>query len=242
MDVTVNVSRKKGPLYLQIKKALKDRILHGMYPIGSNIPSEPQLEQEFDVSKITVRNAIKELVQEGYLEKKSGKGTKVIRNTSVSKLSKGKRFTEVLVEEGHKIQKQLLQAEVIQSQEGTEPYRLFGELCFRIERLYRLDGMPYIHYTHYLDAECMKGMELSDISVQSLYDLIEEQDISLEKFRDGFAVAIAPSHIEKILRVKERTPLLKRSRYSYDEMGNVIEYSEGYYNTEMQHYIVNYDV
>jgi GntR family transcriptional regulator len=237
----VNVSRKKGPLYLQIKKILKDRILHGVYPLEANIPSEPQLENEFEVSKITVRNAINELVLEGYLEKKSGKGTKVIRNTSASKLSKGKRFTEVLVEEGHKIQKQLLKAEIISNQEGSEPYRLFGEHCFRIERLYRLDGVPYIHFTHYLDTRCIKGTDPSDLSVQSLYDLIEEQDISLEKFRDGFAVAIAPSSVAEILRVEERTSLLKRSRYSYDEVGVVIEYSEGYYNTDMQHYIVNFD-
>ncbi|OAH59714.1 GntR family transcriptional regulator [Domibacillus aminovorans] len=237
----MNVSRKKGPLYLQIKKILKDRILHGVYPIETNIPSEPQLENEFHVSKITVRNAIKELVQEGYLEKKSGKGTKVIRNTSISKLSKGKRFTEVLVEERHKIQKQLLQAEVVCNEEGTEPYRLFGEYCLRIERLYYLDDVPYIHYTHYL-TEGMADTEPSDLNFQSLYDLIEEQGISLEKFRDEFAVAIAPFHVEDILRVKKGTPLLKRSRYSYDETGDVIEYSEGYYNTEMQDYVVNYDV
>jgi len=61
----VRLSRKDRPLYLQIKNILKERILHGVYPLGMNIPSEPQLEQEFGVSKITVRGAIQELVQEG---------------------------------------------------------------------------------------------------------------------------------------------------------------------------------
>ncbi len=241
MNVIVNVSPKNGPLYLQIKNILKDRVLHGVYPIGTNIPSEPQLENEFDVSKITVRNAIKELVQEGYLEKKSGKGTKVIQNTSASKLSKGKRFTEVLVGEGHKVQKKLLQAKLVYNEEGTELYQLFGERCLSIERLYHLDEVPYIHYTHYLIAR-MEDIELSDLNAHSLYGLLDEQGISLEKFRDEFAVAHAPFHVEEILRVKKGSPLLKRSRYSYDESGNVIEYSQGYYNTQMQHYVVNYDV
>lgn len=97
----MRVNRKNGPMYLQIKEILKDRILHGVYAIDTNIPSEPLLEEEFKVSKVTVRNAIKELVQEGYVEKKSGKGTRVIANGSIVKLSKGKRFTELLVEEGH---------------------------------------------------------------------------------------------------------------------------------------------
>lgn len=238
----MTVTRKKGPLYLQIMNILRDRILHGVYPVEMNIPPEPQLENEFNVSKITVRNAIKELVQEGYLEKKSGKGTRVIRNTSTSKLSKGKRFTEILVEEGHKIQRQLLQAEVIGNQEGTEPYRLFGMQCVRIERLYQLDDNPYIHFTHYLTMLQMEGIELEDLDSQSLYDLIEEQDVHLEKFRDEFAVAHAPSHVEGILRVQKGAPLLKRSRYTYDETDNVIEFSEGYYNSKMQQYVVNYDV
>ncbi|MEH7148219.1 GntR family transcriptional regulator [Priestia megaterium] len=238
----VNVSRKKGPLYLQIKNILKDRILHGVYPIGENIPSEPQLEDEFHVSKITVRNAIKELVKDGYLETKSGKGTKVIRNKSISKLSKGKRFTEVLVEKGHKIRKQLLGAEVIFNQEGTEEYQLFGEQCFRIERLYYLNDVPYIYYKHYLTIQLMEDIELSDLNVQSLYGLIEAQGISLEKFRDQFSVTVASSLLEEKLGVKKGTNLLKRSRYSYDEAGNLIEYSKGYYNTEIQDYVVNYDI
>jgi len=58
----MNVNRKKGPLYLQIKEILKDRILHGEYAINTNIPSEPQLEDEFNVSKITVRNASRRML------------------------------------------------------------------------------------------------------------------------------------------------------------------------------------
>ncbi|WP_088011235.1 GntR family transcriptional regulator [Gottfriedia acidiceleris] len=238
----MSVTRKKGPLYLQVKDILKDRILHGLYPVDTNIPSEIQLESEFNVSKITVRNAIKELVQDGFLEKMSGKGTRVLRNSSTSKLSKGKRFTEVLVDEGHKIQKELLCAEIIHNQKDTELYHLFGEKCFYIERLYYLDEVPYIHYTHYLESRQLDGIDLSDINVHSLYGLIETQGVSLEKFRDAFAVEIAPPHVEERLQIEKGTSLLKRSRYSYNEVVDLIEYSEGYYNTKKQQYIVNYDV
>ncbi|SDW23773.1 transcriptional regulator, GntR family [Marininema mesophilum] len=235
-----NLSRKKGPLYLQIKSILKDRILHGIYPIGNNIPSESQLEVEFHVSKITVRNAIKELVKDGYLKTKSGKGTKVIRNKSISKLPKGKRFTEVLVEYGYKIRKQLVGAEVIFNQESTEEYQLFGDQCFQIERLYYLDDVPYIYFKHYLTIKLM-NIDLSDLSTQSLYDLIEEQGFYLDNFRDQFTVTIAPSLVEKKLCLNKGTHLLKRLRCSYNEMGDVIEYSKGYYNTEIQDYVVKYD-
>ncbi|SDW46667.1 GntR family transcriptional regulator [Paenibacillus sp. CF384] len=234
--------RSKKPLYAQIASIVKDRILHGVYPVGTNIPSEPQLEQEFQVSKVTVRNAIKELAQDGYVEKGSGKGTKVIRNTSASKLSKLKRFTEVLVEDGHQISKQLLFAENVINDEGTTANQLFGERCLRVERLYHLNGEPYIHYTHYLSSRA-SNIELSDLGAQSLYDLLDEQRISISKYRDEFSVcATVQAYVTAALHIEAGTPLLKRSRYAYDESDELIEYSEGYYHTERHPYVVNYDV
>lgn len=235
------LSRKQKPLYLQIRNILRDRILHGVYPLGTNIPSEPQLEQEFQVSKITVRNAIQELVLEGYLEKGSGKGTKVVRNTSSSKLSKSQSFTEILVEEGHRIVKRLLGAEKVANEEGSERRLLFGETCLRVERLYVLDDAPYIHYTHYL-SDRRGELDLSDLEGQSLYGLLEEQSIELRRFRDRFAVESGPAHVAGILQVPPDQPLLKRVRRAYDESGELIELSEGYYNTAIQGYLVNYDV
>ncbi|MFD3257853.1 GntR family transcriptional regulator [Paenibacillus lentus] len=238
----MSLSRKDKPLYLQIKNILKDRILHGVYPLGENIPSEPQLEQEFSVSKITVRGAIQELVQEGYLERGSGKGTKVIRNKAASKLSKWKHFTEILVEEGHQIQKKWLRAEAIRTEADTELHELFGEQCFKLERVYYLDDKPYIYYTHYLSMVLGK-LKLSDLNARSLYELLEEHNISLDRLRDEFSVAAPPPEAEEILQLSGKgMPLLKRSRYSYDEHGKITEFSVGYYNTELQNYIVNYDV
>ncbi|WP_106767890.1 GntR family transcriptional regulator [Paenibacillus faecalis] len=237
----MSLSRKDRPLYLQIKNIIKDRILYGVYPLGTNIPSEPQLEKEFGVSKITVRGAIQELVQEGYLEKGSGKGTKVIRITSTSKLSRWKRFTEILVEEGHQIKKQWLNAEMVRNEAGTEPYSLFGENCLKLERVYLLDDVPYIYYTHYL-MNSIGDVKLSDLNDQSLYGLLEEQDISLDKLRDEFDVAAPPEHIASMLQMSAGKPVLKRARYSYDEQGNIREFSIGYYNTELQNYVVNYEM
>lgn len=237
----MSLSRKDRPLYLQIKQILKDRILHGVYALGSNIPSEPLLEREFSVSKITVRAAISELVQEGYLEKGSGKGTKVIRNKAASKLSKWKPFTEILVESGHRIRKRWLRTEIVSNEEGTELYRAFGTRCLRMERLYDLNDQPYIFYVHYLTIE-LEGLELADMKDQSLYELLEEQGLSLDRLRDEFGVELAGTEVADRLELEAGTPVLKRSRYSRDGRGRIIELSIGYYNTGLQNYIVNYDV
>jgi Transcriptional regulators len=238
---TVNLSRRKRPLYLQIKNILKDRILHGQYPLDTNIPSEPRLEEEFGVSKITVRNAIKELVAEGYLEPSSGKGTKVVRNTSTAKRSTWKSFTELLVEEGHRMQKRLLSSELATHEPESAPHRLFGDEGLRVERLYLLNGEPYIYYIHYLP-KLLSTADLSALGDHSLYGFLEENDIELANFRDEFAVATAPPRIEEALGLPPGTPLLRRLRYSYDDTGEVVEYSEGFYHTAMQPYVVHFGV
>jgi len=235
----MKLTRTRGALYLQVKNILKDRILHSMYPLHTNLPSEPELAEEFKVSRITIRNAVKELVQEGFLETNSGKRTRIIRNKSISGRVKGKHFTELLVEQGHQIRKEWIKAETEQNGEDTENNRLFGKQCIRLERIYYLDEKPYIHFTHYLTTD-VGNVDLSGLAFQSLYDLIGEQDIILVKFQDQFAVEAAPDEVARLLHVAEKTPLLKRIRFSYDESDRLVEYSIGYYNTDIMHYHVDY--
>ncbi|MCQ6559283.1 GntR family transcriptional regulator [Paenibacillus mendelii] len=239
----MSITRKNGPLYLQIKKIIKDRILHGIYPLGIHIPAEPQLEQEFQVSKMTVRNAIRELAEEGYVEKKSGVGTIVLRNTSLSRLSKGKRFTELLVESGHRMEKRLIASGPASLQSGTELRELFGSSCHRIERLYLLNDQPYIHFIHYITPVIGFHNEraASEQLFSSLYDWLEEKKIALENFRDRFLVETAAPDTAQLLGIEEGAAVLKRLRYSYDGEGNVIECSIGYYNTALHPYLVDYD-
>ena len=64
----------KEPLYITVMNIIKDRIIDGTYEIGQLIPTETEFEEEFKVSKITIRKAIELLEHEGYVLKKSGKG------------------------------------------------------------------------------------------------------------------------------------------------------------------------
>ena len=63
------------PLYEQIMMMLRERLDNHVLDAGEKLPSEAELCKSYGVSRITVRRAIDELVEEGYLEKKQGKGT-----------------------------------------------------------------------------------------------------------------------------------------------------------------------
>ncbi|WP_211745790.1 GntR family transcriptional regulator [Paenibacillus sp. Marseille-Q4541] len=236
----MTLSRKKGPLYLQLKKIIRDRIVHGRYPIGSLIPSEPQLEQEFKVSKMTVRNAIQELQQEGYVLKQSGVGTTVLRNSTSPQMSKGKRFTEILVEQGDRIDKKLISKKVKENRPNDEAYTLFGPSCLCIERLYLLNEEPYIFYEHRLSSDLADQVEWNPGDEFSLYEWMEEQNLVADHYQDQFTVGPLPATVAYELAMQEGEVVLQRHRYTFDEMDRAIEWSIGYYKTRLKPYIVDY--
>ncbi|PWM41144.1 MAG: GntR family transcriptional regulator [Clostridiales bacterium] len=82
------------PLYLQIKVYLLQQIANGTFKVGQQVPSEAKLMDQFGVSRVTVRAAISELVEEGALIKRQGKGTFVNQNKMTEPLRGGAGFYE----------------------------------------------------------------------------------------------------------------------------------------------------
>ena len=68
-----------SPLYAQVADAIRERIVKGVWPIDTQIPTLPALALEFDVGLITVRQAIQLLKNEGLLSPRQGQGTFVLR-------------------------------------------------------------------------------------------------------------------------------------------------------------------
>lgn len=69
---------EEQPRYRQILAALRERIVNGDYPIGSNLPTEVELCAEFGVSRYTVREALRRLVEQGMLARRQGSGSEVV--------------------------------------------------------------------------------------------------------------------------------------------------------------------
>lgn len=67
------------PLYLQLAQTLKDEILKGVYPVGSQLPTEEELTARFQVSRATVREALRKLREDKLVSSRRGAGTTVAR-------------------------------------------------------------------------------------------------------------------------------------------------------------------
>ena len=89
-----------SPVYIQIHNQIKKDIEAGKWKIGEKIPSERELAENFSVSRMTLRQAIQTLVDEGILERKIGSGTFVARKKVQEKMSGITSFTEITEAQG----------------------------------------------------------------------------------------------------------------------------------------------
>lgn len=233
--------KAKNLLYVEVANSIKNDILNETYPIGTQIPTENELEEKFKVSKITVRKAIEILANEGYLEKKSGKGTTVLSNRLFNKLSKAESFSRMVEKDGYKLTKEILAIEKVRfTHDEKELKRLFGKQAFKLSRLYRLNGAPYIYFEHYLPVLGDKQV-LTQMEKVSLYKWLAGYGKTVDRFKDSFEVTEVEEPIKKLLET-EHNHLLKRIRRSYSQMNEIIEISYAIYDTSKYPYMIEYEV
>lgn len=231
---------KGVPLYITVMEVIKEKIINGIYKIGELIPTETELEKEFNVSKITIRKAIEMLELDGYLVKRSGKGTTVISNSIYNKLSKGESFSNILNKEGFQVRKEKTLIEKVEIEPQNELYNYFGHRCYKIRRVYYLDGNPYIHFIHYIP-ESIKIDENIDGNDLSVYMALYKSGFYINKFYDEFFIDYPTIEVLEELNLTEG-PLLGRKRKTLNDKGDVIEISIAEYNTKIHNYAINYYV
>jgi GntR family transcriptional regulator len=92
----------ESPVYIQIHNQLKRDVEAGKWKVGDRIPAERELALQFDVSRMTLRQAIQTLVDEGILERRVGSGT-YVANQKVQEVASGvTSFTDIMKRQGKK--------------------------------------------------------------------------------------------------------------------------------------------
>lgn len=232
--------KRTGILYRDIADDIKKKIFHETYAVGSMIPTENELSEQYSVSKITVRNAVEILVGEGYLLKQSGKGTFVISNRPFNHLSQAASFSSILEAQGHRVTKKVIGLRALTRDELPVPFAKTGDPVTRISRLYKLDGVPYIYTEHDVRAS-VEDLKQQDLDGYSLYHVLQKLDLSVKRFSDTFLTKSPTPETAEILELKENAGL-SRVRLGFDANGELIEHSTSVYNTDVHPYEIDYEV
>jgi GntR family transcriptional regulator len=199
------------PKYYQVKKAIVEKINNEEFKIGEMIPSERELISMFAVSRITIRKAVEELAQEGYLVKIQGKGTFVKDDFEGQSLFSITSCTQDIIRLGMVPTRKVLSAEVIPADKARiRALDLFpGDKVFKLQRLYYADGEPINYTTSYLPDQLFRKIEENDFSIASLYETIEKiYGVEIVRAKRTIEAVLAHNEISKCLHVDDGIPLL----------------------------------
>ncbi|MDY5211509.1 GntR family transcriptional regulator [Intestinibacter sp.] len=217
------------PLYFQLQNKLLEKIKDGTYPPNKALPTEHELIQNYEVSRTTVRQAIDNLVKEGYIEKRRGVGTFVVEREKLNSWDLGnlKSFEEAFKESNHDIRTEEISIKCIKldntlknifSSEEKEVYEL--------ERLRFIDERPAMCITTYVPASIFSNIDKYDFSSVSLYKTMsEEYKINIYYADKEFRVIAAGKEDAQKLKLKVGSPLQEVRTITYDDNNRIIEYS-----------------
>lgn len=209
------------PKYYQVKRSLIEKIDNDEFKIGTLIPSERELMNQFDVSRITVRKAVEELEQEGYLYKVQGKGTFVKGDQNSQDLISITSCTQDVVRLGMHPSRRVLLSEVVTSDKKRQRRLQLAdsEDVFCLSRIYYADDEPINFTTTFLPCKYFQGIDKHDFEKESLYNVLEkEYGVKITRAERTIEAILAHDEITEYLEVKDGVPLLLFQCITYGEI------------------------
>ncbi|HLH33676.1 MAG TPA: GntR family transcriptional regulator [Alloacidobacterium sp.] len=212
------------PLYVQIRERLRAEL--DEMESDAPIPSEPDLEKKFNVSRITIRRAIEDLAAEGLLIRKQGRGTFVQRRKFTHELSGISSWTEQLKRLGFspKTAHRKVRIEPAPSH-LTETLRLSPDervACFERVRLAARE--PISHMINYVPMRLLPGFSVRQFSGESLYEFLEHEfGLAPAVSIDTVGARTASDEEADALHIEPKAPVLIVRRVSYLEDGTPLE-------------------
>lgn len=216
-------SESVEPLYRQLENLLREEIETGKLPAGSKLPTENELVAMYCVSRVTVRKALDALSQQGYLERRSGKGTYVAEKKLQRTLDGVSSFSQICREmgcvPGSKTVRRSI--ELASEKEAAKLGVPEDSQILVMERVRYADGHPVVlEVTKFLDDFLFLMNE--DLSDQSLYELLDKKrGIRFTKSIKTVDIVYANSQEAKFLGVAKGYPLLRIESVAEDATGAI---------------------
>jgi GntR family transcriptional regulator len=221
------------PLYLQIKEYLRLQINDGVFPIGSRLPSERELAQRFQVSRMTARQALRSLGHEGFADSSAGKGTYVRLPKIDRQLRSLTSFSQEMQQRGLAQSSRVLKAEVaVADYQVAKVLQIpYASEIVTLSRIRLADGTPLsVEHAHLVHDLCRGILEKHDFTQESLYRVLREEYGWMLVWADQTIEARLPLRTEsKLLGIDTHMPVLSMNRITFTHKDTPIEYVRSTY-------------
>jgi GntR family transcriptional regulator len=233
-----------APLYARIKEVLRARILDGTYAPHSQMPSEHELCAMFEVSRITVRQALGDLQKEGLLFRIHGKGTFVSRPKAFQNVTSLQGFAEAMSSMGYEIVNRLQRFRVIKADRHVAGRLNLpeGARVVEIHRVRLLNRAPVSLEVTYVPEALEKRLANADLVTRDIFLILENDcGLSLGHADVSIDAILADDEIGAALQVEEGSPVLRIERLTHCADGTSIDYEYLYFRGDAFQYRLRID-
>ncbi len=224
------------PVYYQLKNIILEKIKEGKYLNGDLIPSERELSESLSISRMTVRQALNQLVAEGVLFREKGKGTYVSRSKIIQRNIMS--FTETVTSRGLVPSTAVLHfGKTGDRQDINVLLELkLGQSVYNIRRLRFADRIPIAIEEVFIPEQYCPNLENCNLE-SSLYRLLNEKYSLSVYFMDStIQAAKAKKDEKKLLNLPDGIPVLRITSINYNETGKKLFYEKDFYRSDKYDY------
>ncbi|WP_160679217.1 GntR family transcriptional regulator [Clostridium sp. C8-1-8] len=220
----------QSPIYLQLREVIRNKIEDGEYLPGMAIPSENDLADIYGINRMTVRNGIDTLVNEGILKRVQGKGVYVVGSKVERDLETLGGFTQTMREKNTQPCTKVLTK--VLRKAGDKYGSIFGidkeDEIYYIKRICSADGDPVSLEEIYIPKYVVPKLEGIDLGVFSIYEVYEFYGIKISKAFQTLDLTQLEQRDARMLGIDSRLSVMLFECVSYDENEKVIELSRNY--------------
>lgn len=216
----------KAPVYIKIHDEIREAIDAGRWKPGDKIPAERELAEQFDVSRMTLRQAIMLLVDEGVLDRRVGSGTFVSEPKVQEQLNGVVSFTEMMAASGKTATSKTVSYH-LSSSSTSEQKRLnldAGQQVLRMERVRYGDGEPIAYEVASIPAELVEGLQRETLSNSLYKTLLEERGLRVSHAQQTVTAAAVTERVADLLQIKRNDPVLVLRQITFDQKQEPFEY------------------
>lgn len=215
-------STSSTPLYKQLEDTLREEMDSGRWPHGKRLPTENELSEQYQVSRVTVRKALDELSKQGYLMRKPGKGTFVAEKKFQRGLSGVLCYTDMCHVLGYTPGAKTIKIalEDPTEEEAVQLGLKKDDQLLVVERLRMADGKPVLLEKNKFSEEFFFLFD-EDLNDNSLYGIIKERkDIEFTQSSKTLEIIFANHREAKYLGITKGYPLLAINSIVQDATGS----------------------
>lgn len=228
-------------IYQQLMNAIKKKIVDGTLKIGDKLESERAMSIRYGISRMTVRNAIKSLEEEGIVKSQRGSGTYVIKSPRIeSKIELGDSdfysLSMQIRNKGMKSSRDMLSLNKIETHEEFINYFGENQMIYEIIRLSYINDNPYALQKTYIPCKYFNDAERFDFEQFSLYEYMADYGHRPEHFTSYLRIEKMPQEYLEVMNIKEDKKVFLFDYFGFDKNRELVEYTISYHLPQYSKY------